>query len=86
VVLRNNEENRDTEYTPPPLRRILVVIVLSLSLSLSLSRVSKGLVVYGVLYGGICSNKREKKTAIFASAQKKNLACDLMLYILLLLS
>ena len=80
VVLRNNEENRAVEYAPPRLRKILVVIVLFLFLS----RVSKGLVKVCGFVEEISSQTVKKRQ--FLLLHKKDLACDLMYYILLLLS
>ena len=80
VVLRNNEENRAVEYAPPRLRKILVVIVLFLFLF----RVSKGLVKVGGFVEEISSQTVKKRQ--FLLLHKKDLACDLMHHILLLLS
>ena len=83
VVLRNNEENRAVEYAPPRLRKILVVIVLFLFLF----RVSKGLVKVGGFVEEISPPLTGSKNGNFCfCTQKKDLACDLMHHILLLLS
>ena len=84
VVLRNNEENRAVEYAPPRLRKILVVIVLFLFLF----RVSKGLVKVGGFVEEISPQTPLKgtKKRQFLLLHEKDLACDLMHHILLLLS
>jgi len=84
VVLRNNEESRAVEYAPPRLRKILVVIVLFLFLF----RVSKGLVKVGGFVEEISSQtplKGTKNGNFCFSTKKKDLACDLIHHILLLL-
>ena len=84
VVLRNNEENRAVEYAPPRLRKILVVIVLFLFLF----RVSKGLVKVGGFVEEISPQtplKGTKKRQFLLLHKKKDLACDLIHHILLLL-